>query len=150
MAAGVTLESARLGEFRDRLNELARSSIAAEALRPALRLDSVASLAELSFETLRLLQRLHPIGQGNPPVQLVAHALRLRGVPKRFGSEERHVRFFVSDGRMAHQAVWWNCPAEFKFPHCFDLAFAPELNEYNGALGIQLKVLDLRESTAVL
>jgi hypothetical protein len=49
----------------------------------------------------------------------------------------------VTDGSASHQALWWNCDLP-ELPISFDLAFAPELSEYNGTFGIQLKVLDLK------
>ena len=52
------------------------------------------------------------------------------------------MKFNATDGTTTHQALWWNCPSEP--PERFDLAFSPELNEYNGTYGIQLKVLDLK------
>jgi hypothetical protein len=39
--------------------------------------------------------------------------------------------------------VWWSC-GKAEVPERFDLAFAPELSEYNGTLAIQLRVLDLK------
>jgi single-stranded DNA-specific DHH superfamily exonuclease len=148
MAAGVTLASSRLEDFRMRLNDLVRSTLNAEALRPALRLDGTVRLTDLTFPTVQLLDRLHPVGQGNPPVHLAAHSICVKGETRRFGAEDRHLRFTVSDGICSTQAVWWNCPQGYAFPPRFDLAFSPELNAFNGSFAIQLKVLDVRESIA--
>jgi hypothetical protein len=68
-------------------------------------------------------------------------------VNRRFGADQQHLRFTVSDGAASHQAIWWNCGLA-ELPQSFDLAFAPELSEYNGTLAIQLKVLDLRPISA--
>jgi len=146
MAAGVTMEAARCDEFRERLNRLARERIPTEALRPALRLDGEVSLSSLTMAEMENFARLQPTGEGNPPVQLAARGLRLKGEPRRLGANGQHLRFTVTDRRAAHRAVWWNAPAEAKFPAEFDLAFAPELNEYNGSTTIQLKTLDLRNA----
>ena len=147
MAAGVTMLSSKVADLKARFNELARTTLPAEALQPALKLDGEVSLAEITFEFLEMLERLHPIGLGNPPVQLAARRLRCTQRIRRFGSQQQHVRFTVSDGTASHQALWWNCELQ-ELPDTFDLAFAPELNEHNGSVSIQLKVLDLKANAA--
>lgn len=143
MAAGLTIASNRLADLRTRFNDLVRSTISPEALSPVLRLDGEVSLEELTFQSLRQLEKVEPAGQGNPPIQFAARQLRLRGEIKRFGSAQQHGRFLVSDGKSAQQALWWNC-GEAVIPEIFDLAFAPELSDYNGTFAVQLRVLDLR------
>ena len=147
MAAGVTMLSSKVADLRARFNDLARATLPTEALQPALKLDGEVSLAEISFDFLQMVERLNPIGLGNPPVQLAARGLRCTQPVRRFGTQQQHVRFTVSDGRASHQALWWNCERA-ELPECFDLAFAPELNEYNGSVSIQLKVLDLKANAA--
>lgn len=148
MAAGLSLIPGKVGDFRTRLNELVKSSVGAESLQPKLRIDAEVQLADLTFSTLKRFGELEPFGQGNPPIQLAARNLQLRGEPKAVGSSQQHLRFSVSDGGTIVQALWWNCEKGFVFPSSFDLAFAPELNEYNGTFGIQLKVLDLKPAAA--
>jgi single-stranded-DNA-specific exonuclease len=143
MAAGVTMDAERLNDFRIRLNELARNALAPEALQRTLRLDGEVGLDELTFPVLKMLEQINPTGQGNPTIQLAARDLRITGIPRRLGAEQQHLRFTVTDGRTSHQAVWWSCGGT-ELPGSFDLAFVPELSEYNGTLAIQLRVLDLK------
>jgi single-stranded-DNA-specific exonuclease len=146
MAAGITMRSSRLEEFRARLNELVRKSVSLDQLQPELEIDAEVELGALSFATLKSLDRIQPIGQGNPQVQFVSRRLELRGETRCVGAGQQHRRFTVTDGRTSHQALWWNCDPQLQFPLRFDLAFSPELNEYNGTFGIQLKVLDIQPS----
>ncbi len=143
MAAGLTIAAARLGDLRTRLNDLVRSTITNDALSPLLRLDAEVMLSELTFQSLKSFEKMEPTGQGNPPIQLAARRLTARGELKRFGADQQHLRFFVSQNGTSHQALWWNAP-EAPLPEVFDLAFAPELSEYNGTFAVQLRVLDLR------
>ena len=146
MAAGVTMLSSKVEDLRTRFNELARATLPPEALQPVLKLDAEISLRDLTFHFLQTLQRIQPIGQGNAPVQFAARSLRATNL-RRFGADEKHLRFQVTDGATSHQALWWNCTLA-ELPLVFDLAFAPELSEYNGTLAIQLKVLDLKPISA--
>jgi single-stranded-DNA-specific exonuclease len=147
MAAGVTMLSSKVSDLRARFNDLARGSLPVEALQPTLKLDGEVALSDLTFDLLRTLERIQPIGLGNPPVQFAARRLRCTNNIRRFGADLKHLRFTVTDGETSHQALWWNCDLA-EIPAAFDLAFVPELNEYNGTISIQLKVLDLKPIAA--
>jgi single-stranded-DNA-specific exonuclease len=147
MAAGLSLREENLDPLRARLNELARRSLSAEQLQPSLRLDAEVTLADLSLERLAELKRLEPIGQGNPPVQLAARRLRLSSPPQRIGRERQHAKFSVTDGAATAEAVWWS-PGDARLPEgSFDLAFAPQIDAYNGRRRVQLRVLDWRPTS---
>ncbi len=147
MAAGVSVASAKLDTFRARLNQLARRALKPEELQPALRLDAEVGLADLTLECLDALEQLRPTGQGNPPVQLVAHNLTQQRLPQRMGAEKQHLKLWITDGHTIHEAVWWNAAHEPLPTAPFDLAFAPQINEYGGRRTVQLKVLDWRPAT---
>ncbi len=65
------------------------------------------------------------------------------------GAEKQHLKLWVTDGAATHEAVWWNAGKETPPAERFDLAFAPQVNEYNGRRTVQLKVLDWRPGDAV-
>ncbi len=145
MAAGLTIQSENLDALRTRLNELARRSLKPEDLQPALRLDAELALKEVTLERLEELERLKPLGQGNPPVQLAARNVTQARPLQRMGAEKQHVKLWVTDGATTHEAVWWGAGKEPALPvGRFDFAFAPQINEYNGRRSVQLKLLDWR------
>jgi single-stranded-DNA-specific exonuclease len=145
MAAGLTIESKNLDTFRTRLNELARRSLKPEELQPSLRLDAELALREVALECLGELDRLKPIGQGNPGLQFVARNLTQSRPLQRLGATKQHVKMWVTDGAITHEAVWWGAGGEAALPvGRFDLAFTPQINEFNGRRAVQLKVLDWR------
>jgi single-stranded-DNA-specific exonuclease len=145
MAAGVTIQPERLEELRVRLNGLARRALTPEQLQPRLRLDAEVSLGDLTVERLAELERLEPMGQGNPTVQLVVRGLRQQRPPLRMGKEQQHVKLFVTDGRTTLDAVLWNVGKAELPTGTFDLAAVPQINEYNGKRSVQLKMLDWRQ-----
>ena len=107
-------------------------------------MDTPVSLAILTFDQIRDLGRLEHCGNGNPPVQLVAENLTQPRPLQRVGPDKRHVKLWVNDGQCTREAVWWGA-GELPLPvGRFDLAFTPEMNEYNGLYSVQLKVLDWR------
>jgi single-stranded-DNA-specific exonuclease len=147
MAAGVTVHPDRIDELRRKLNEVARQRLSKDQLRPKLRLDAVVGLKELTVDRLKELGRLEPLGMGNSAVQVIVPGLRLDQPVKRMGKENQHVRLRVTDGQARADAVWWNVPPNEAMPSgTFDLACAPGLNEYNGRVTVQLKLLDWRQA----
>ena len=144
MAAGVTLQPVKLDAFRARLNDLARSALKPDDLQAPLRLDAEVTLEAMTLECLAALDQLRPTGLGNPPVQVFARNLTQQRSPQRMGVDKQHLKMWVTDGATTHEAVWWGAGNETQPAVRFDLAFAPQINEYNGRRTVQLKVLAWR------
>ena len=145
MAAGLTVQAENLEPLRLRLNELARRSLKPEELQPSLRLDAELGFKEITLESLAELEQLKPMGQGNPPAHFSARTVTQARPLQRMGAEKQHVKLWLTDGAAVHEAVWWGAGKEASLPvGRFDVAFAPQINEYNGRRAVQLKILDWR------
>jgi single-stranded-DNA-specific exonuclease len=144
MAAGLSLHPDKMDALRQRLNELARRALKPEDLQPPLRLDAEVGLDEITLELLGELARLKPTGQGNPPVQFCARQLTHQRPLQRIGAEKQHVKMWVTDGAATLEALWWNGGDKSLPVGKFNLAFVPQINEFNGRRTVQLKVLDWR------
>jgi single-stranded-DNA-specific exonuclease len=142
MAAGLSIAPDKIDLLRQRLNELARRSLKPEDLQPSLRLDAEVGLDEITFESLAELDRLKPTGQGNPTVHFCARSLSHQRPLQKMGANKQHVKMWVTDGMVTHKAVWWNGGNGSLPVGKFDLAFVPQVNEFNGRRAVQLKVLD--------
>jgi single-stranded-DNA-specific exonuclease len=144
MAAGVTLEPRNLEALCLRLNELARQKFRTQELQPELRLDAEVGLEEITIQSVASLRKLHPLGQGNPALHFVARDMNHHRPLERLGAEKQHVKMWLTDGTTTHEAVWWGAGQESLPVGKFDVAFAPEINQYKGQSSVQLKVLDWR------
>ncbi len=145
MAAGLSIDSTKIDAFRSRFNEIARRALKPEQLQANLRLDAAVALEEINYHSLLKLDELKPQGQGNPGIQLVATGLVHQRPLQRVGADKQHVKMWVTDGAAMRQAVWWGAGNESLPVGRFDLAFTPQVNVYNGAQTVQLKVLDWRK-----
>jgi single-stranded-DNA-specific exonuclease len=148
MAAGLSIEPSKLGDLRQRLNALAKSALKPERLQRSLKLDAAVALGDLTLDTIAELEKLNPTGQGNPPVRLAALNVTLQQPAQRMGKEGQHARLRVTDGQKTAEAVWWNCAGAALPEGRFDIAFTPQINEYNGRRSPQLRLLDWRECVA--
>ena len=142
MAAGLTVAPDKVDLLRQRLNELARLKLKPEDLQPPVRLDAEVKLGEISLDSLAELEQLKPTGMGNPMVQFCARNLSHAKPLQRMGANKQHVKLWVTDGTVTHEAVWWNAGDGSLPVGKFDLTFAPAVNEFNGRRTVQLKMLD--------
>ena len=147
MAAGLSIRPDNIDALRQRLNTLASRALRPEDLQPPLRLDAEVGLEEMTLESLHEFSRLSPVGQGNPGVQFCARQLTHARPLQRIGAEKQHVKMWVTDHTATLEALWWNGGAESLPVGKFDLAFAPQVNLFNGRHTVQLKVLDWRPAT---
>lgn len=144
MAAGLSIAPEKIDLLRARLNEIAKKKLKPEDLQPPLRLDAELPLADLNLDSLAELDQLKPTGMGNPGVQFCARNLTHKKPLLRMGANKQHVKLWVTDGTVTHEAVWWNAGNGSLPVGKFDVAFAPGVNEFNGRTTVQLKVLDWR------
>jgi len=144
MAAGLSIEPGKIDLLRERLNEQARRLLKPEDLQPPLRLDAEVQLADISLDSLDELEKLKPTGMGNPALQFCARNVTHKKPLLRMGANKQHVKLWLTDGAVTHEAVWWNAGHGSLPVGKFDIAFAPGVNEYNGRTTVQLKVLDWR------
>jgi single-stranded-DNA-specific exonuclease len=145
MAAGLSVNAGKIDELRRALNEFAAHTLKDDDLHQRVRIDAVVKLGDLDAEFFEQLERLEPCGPDNPTPVFAVEGVRLQGAPRVVG--KNHLRFNVTDGDTSTQAIWWGM-GEFEFPQgSFDIAFAPELNEYRGVENVQLKVKDVRPSS---
>jgi single-stranded-DNA-specific exonuclease len=144
MAAGISIAASNLDSFRARLNDVARRMLKAEELQPPLQLDAEVGLDEITLQSIATLDRLKPVGQGNPPIQFIARNLTHQRPLERLGANKQHVKMWLTDGAVSHEAVWWGAGQEALPVAKFDLAFMPKSEIYNGRRCVQLKVLDWR------
>jgi single-stranded-DNA-specific exonuclease len=146
MAAGLSVRPENLVALRERLNDVARRSLKPEQLQPSIRLDAEVTPSELTVERVAELQRLQQTGIGNPSVQVFARGVTHQRPLQRVGAEKKHVKLWISDNQATREAIWWGA-GDGELPvGRFDLAFTPQLHEFNGSCSVQLKVLDWRPS----
>lgn len=144
MAAGLSISPAQVEPLRERLNSIARRTLHPDQLRPVLRLDAEVRAEELTLDCVEELSALEPVGQGNPPVQLVVRQVTQSRPPQRMGRESQHLKLWLACPSGSIEVVWWNA-GKARIPEGrFDLACAPQINTFNGRRTVQLKLLDWR------
>lgn len=144
MAAGVSVKPGRLDAFRERINEIAKKNITPDMFQPPLKLDAGTDLSELTLVHIEEMRQLEPLGQGNPEIQFLVTELTLSSPIYRMGRDKQHAKFWVTDEHGACEVVAWNLKPEDEPKDTFDIAVAPQINDFNARRSVQLKLIDWR------
>ena len=142
LAAGLGLETARIAEFRARVNAFAAAQ---ELPFPVQRIDCRLHPQAISLELLDALSVLEPFGAGNPQPCFGLFGVRLEEISP--VSEGRHMRMVVSKNGTRTGVVYFGMP-EKQFPYergdLVDLAVNLDRNVYNGETRVSVIVRAMR------
>jgi single-stranded-DNA-specific exonuclease len=127
-AAGLSLETANIDQFRHRLSRTL-SETAAVPPTPKLQIEAIVTLDQLTLDLANRIGRLAPFGEGNPPVTLATTGLRLAHSAV-IGREQQGHRLVVEDAEGRQQSMLWWGSAREKVPEGrFDVAYTLNVNE---------------------
>lgn len=149
-AAGLSIPEAMIDPFRERINAVADGVLSEEDLVPKLRVEGMVRLEELTFDLLRVFEKLEPFGAGNPRPVLVSRGVRMRGQPRIIGRAKNHIKLTLGPAGgsgSTFECVGWGMAGRLPAAgtDLFDVAFVPQINEWNNLQRIQLVLKDIRE-----
>jgi single-stranded-DNA-specific exonuclease len=145
-AAGLTMDAARVPEFRARINDYADARLEPEDLMPRLRIDAALGLRAINPDVVEGLSALEPFGLGNPRPVFHADPVEIIDGPRVL--KDRHLRMtFRQDGRVFRGIAWRAAErAGFLDEHRagLALAFSLDRDEYQGETYVQLSMADAK------
>ena len=145
LAAGLTVETKNIDEFRALVNEYAEKN--ASAL-PVLKLDCKLNPASVSLDLLSSISILEPFGAENPQPLFGLFGMRITGIQP-VGSN-KHIRLTVNKNGVNLPVMLFSVAPE-DFPYCvsdvIDLAIRLSQNEYMGETKVSIQVKDIKLST---
>jgi single-stranded-DNA-specific exonuclease len=145
-AAGLTMEAARVPEFRARINAYADEILEPDQLRPRLRIDAPLNLKAITPDLVRGLDALGPFGMGNP--RPIFHASPVEIVDGPRSIKERHLSMTFNQEGRRFRAIAWRAAEQADFLEKnragVNLAFSLERNEYKGETYLELNVADIK------
>ncbi len=144
LAAGVTLEAARIDEFREAVNAYA-TAVCPRMPVPELHVDFRMRPSQIDVEKLDLLAALEPCGTGNPAPVFGLFQMRLDNIVPVGGG--KHLRLSLSrEGTAVAAMKFHTTPADFPVPcgETLNLAVTLERNEYRGTVSPSIIIKDVR------
>ena len=145
-AAGLTMDAARVPEFRARINAWADAVLEPDQLRPRLRIDGPLHLKAITHDLMRGLDAMGPFGMANP--RPVFHAIGVEIVDGPRALKERHLKMTFSQEGRRFRAIAWRAAERADFLEKnragMNLAYSLERNEFQGETYLELSVADFK------
>jgi single-stranded-DNA-specific exonuclease len=140
-AVGFALDAANIKVLGKELEGLAQEVLSEDDLIPKIEIDAEVSLPGLTLQTLKHMEALSPYGSGNPEPVLCSHALQV--LASRVVGE-RHLKLKVKQEGSVLEAIGFGLSDRHPLQgETINMAFTPEINEWQGYERIQLRIVDL-------
>lgn len=148
MAAGMTLALDDVEPLRRRLNAIAAETLSDDDLTPLTLIDASCSVAELTLDAARGLERLAPFGVGNPRPLVLIEGASVETM-RRVGANGAHMKAVFAQEGASVDAIGFGLG-----PLCEEIAPGARVsavgelsvNEWNGLAKAQLSLCDLAVS----
>ncbi len=146
-AAGFTIANKNLAELEERLLALAREQLAGLDLRPRLTADAAIHLSQLNREVLPWINRMAPLGYGNPAPVFLTRGIRVLE-SRSFGNNGEHLQLRLTESGVTWQAIGFNLPVPGEvLSQPLDMVYQLGTSRWQGDERLRLEVLDLRPSS---
>lgn len=139
-AAGISLREDAVDGFARAFETAAAVMLGEHDLIPRLGVDAVVRAADVTIELARQLKLLEPFGSGNPEPVLMMQSVTV--VERRLVGDG-HVRLRLCKDGCSFAAIAFRMAAR-QMPSEIDIAFYPEMNQWNGSSSLQLRIKDFR------
>ena len=120
-----------------------------QKLNPSLEVDLELSIDEVDVGLVEEISKLEPFGASNPSPTFVVNNLSLKE-KKLMGSTKDHLKLIVDTPNGTMDCVWWS---RGDIPLIqgdkLDIAFAPQLNTFNGVTSVQLILKDVHSDALI-
>jgi single-stranded-DNA-specific exonuclease len=139
MAAGLSLDTAKLQDFKD---FLATTKIDPKLLVKTSRIDAEIDLDSITMDLYTALKQLEPYGLGNPtPIFFTpnVHPTNIRSM----GKSNQHLKFTIG----SLEAVYFNAPSpSLELREGLGVSYTLDLNSWNGKQSLQLIIRSIAPS----
>ncbi len=148
-AAGVKLEKKNLEEFRNRFNEVVKTSLKEEDFIPEIYIDAEIDSKDITNEVMQWLEKLEPYGQGNKePVFFMKKVFKYQ-IETFVGKNFNHLKCVFEKNGLIFEAIGYNMK-EYKSLMAendkFDILFSLVHNTWKNTKVIQLNLKDIKKS----
>lgn len=145
MAGGFAFSEEKISfdEVKKALNKTVDEMLAGKKLTPSLDIDLELSINDVDVSLVEEISKLEPFGMANPSPAFVVNNLVLKQ-KKLMGSTKEHLKLTVETPSGTLDCVWWSKgDVPLVAGDRLDIAFAPQLNTFNGVTSVQLILKDV-------
>ncbi len=145
MAAGFSIETIKIEQFRLKINEIAKRILTSELLERKLKIDMKIDFKKINPELLGLIKKLEPTGQNNYLPVFMSENVKVKEI-KTVGNEGKHLKLKLSQNGIILDAIWFGFTKsqKLKVDDQINIAYSIEENTWNNKTSLQLKVKDIK------
>lgn len=147
-AAGLTLKEENYQVFKNKFEEVVRTTITEELLIPEIKVDMEMEFKDLTPKFYRILKQFAPFGPGNMKPVFLAKDLRDTGFSRKVGGDKSHLKLdLISKSGHKINGIGFNLGHyydEISKGKIFDVVFTLEENHWNGNVTLQMNAKDIK------
>lgn len=147
MAAGIGFDADQLQLIRRAFEQYVLQTVRPDDLIPSIEISAELENEIIDFEFLAQLSKFEPYGMANPKPIFCACGVKIESI-RPMGAGGTHARLTLSNSN--HRMVQAVAFGQYELlcnlsGQIADIAFEPQINEYNGTKSVQWRILDVRQ-----
>ena len=147
-AAGLSMQSDKIEEFKERFIKYVSTNIRPEQIKPALEINLEISFKEITNKLHSDLKRMRPFGPENPKPIFCTHQVYDYGTSKVVGRDQEHIKLELVDNKSSNvmNGIAFGQSSEARYiktKRSFDIAYSIEENTHKKG-EVQLLIEDIK------
>ena len=145
LAAGLyfSKEKSSFEQVKSALNKTIKEMLNGHELKPFIDVDTEVYPTDINVELVEEISQMEPFGASNPSPIFAIKNLKIKE-KRLMGENKDHLRLTVQSGTCEFTCVRWQMGDISLVPgDMIDIAFHPQINEYNGNTSVQLIIDDI-------
>ncbi len=140
---GFSAEKTSFNEVKNALNKTIKEVLNGNELKPFIEIDLEVYPNDISVELVEEISQLEPFGASNPSPVFAMKNLKIKQ-KRLMGENKDHLRLTVQSGNFEFNCIrWQQGDIALVEGDMMDVAFHPQINEFNGNTSVQLIVDDI-------
>ena len=145
LAAGLYFSKEKFSfeQVKSALNKTIKEMLNGQELKPFIDVDAEVYPTDINVELVEEISQMEPFGASNPSPIFAMKNLKIKE-KRLMGENKDHLRLTVQSGTCEFTCVRWQMGDISLVPgDMIDIAFHPQINEYNGNTSVQLIIDDI-------
>lgn len=152
LAAGLGFsgEKSSFETVKKALCDTVKEYASTKELKPFVKIDLIVDPEEITTELVDEISQLEPFGASNPSPVFAVNNLKVKQ-KRLMGNDNSHLRLVVGNGICEDlTSIWWQKgDVTLTTGDTVDIAFHPQINEFNGNTSVQLIINDIHSDALV-
>ena len=141
-AAGISIEEKNIEKFSHALDKAILEDLDVSELKPKTCIDAECNLREIDHDLISQIEMLAPFGNMNPEPVLCVKNIQVKSLTI---VGNNHLRMRLNENNINHDSIWFSKGhfSDLLTESMVNIAFTPQINNWNGMSNIQLKMKDV-------